>query len=94
MLICLVRTEQKFLNCGVQFCQAMLLVCEGVVNSHVSSRRHNVELRVEDVDAVHNSVEARHRERLMALILSNSLCATSNLLVRAGDDEVGVIHCN
>lgn len=59
MLVCLGSAEEEILDDWMQFGQAVLLVCVGIIDIHVSAWRNNVELGIEDVDAIHDSVQAR-----------------------------------
>ena len=49
---------------------------------------HNVEFGVEDIDALHNPIEVRHRERCVALVLAHCVRVASDFLERARDDEI------
>lgn len=75
MLIRLFFAEEKFLNLTVERCQPILLVDVREVDAHVSSRSHYVELGIEDIDAINDSVEPGKRERCMTFVLPDSIIA-------------------
>ncbi len=69
-----------------------LLVARREVDLRVHARRDDVELGIEDVDAVHDPVQPRHGEGLVGLVLAHRVGGAGDLLVGRGDDEVGRVH--
>ena len=50
--------------------QALRFLCVWKVDAHIGSWRYNVELGIEHIDTIDDTVEPRHSEGSMALILA------------------------
>jgi hypothetical protein len=64
-----IRVEEKLLNGTMQRGQALRSLCVWEVYVHVGPWGYNVEFGIEHIDAIHNTIETRHGESSMALIL-------------------------
>lgn len=63
--------EEKIFDLGVEGCEPLFLLSVGEVDVHVGTGGDDVELGVEDIDTVDDSVESREGEGSVALVLSN-----------------------
>jgi len=59
----------------------MLLLYIREINLHVCSRRNNVESGIKNINSMNHMIKTRKGESSVALILSHSILASSNVLV-------------
>lgn len=77
MFIIFYITKKQLLNFRMKVCQSLLLLCIWIIQACIRSRWYNVEFWVKSADAIDNSIQSRHCERLMAFILSYCVLAES-----------------
>lgn len=71
---------KKFLDFRVEGCQSFFFLNIREVEVHIRSRRHDVEFGVEHINPMDDSVQSRHSEGHMALILSHCVLAENTKL--------------
>ncbi len=72
--------------------RALFMAMVREIRRLVHARRHDVEFRGKQVDPVDHLVEPRHCIVLVGLVLSHPLVRTRDFLIRAGDDEIRLVH--
>lgn len=75
VLIVLNITVDELLNFRMEGSESLVSFSVWVVNSHVCSRRDNVEFGIKNVNAIDNTVKPRKSERNVRLILPHSILA-------------------
>lgn len=75
MLSVVLLVVEELLNFGMEVGQPLLLLSVRVVHCHVSTRGDDVELRVKHINTVHHTVQTRHGEGIVGLVLSNGVLA-------------------
>ncbi|BAS84607.1 Os03g0401333 [Oryza sativa Japonica Group] len=85
---------EQLLNLWVEGGEPLTRLRVREVDGHVRTRRDNVKLRVKNINTVDNTVQTRHGECHVRLILTNKILLSGNLLEGTGDDEVSVVHRN
>ena len=73
MLFGITRVEEQLFDFAMEGGQALGCVCVWEVYGSIGSRRYDIELGVEDIYTIDNTVEPRHGEGSMALILAHSM---------------------
>src|SRR5688572_30891209 len=58
----------------------------------IGTGRNDVEFGIKNIDPVKYPTKARHGEGFVALVLADRFFASTDLLTRAGDDEVRRVH--
>lgn len=75
MLIILNITVDELLNFRMEGSESLVSFSVWVVNTHVCSRRDNVEFGIKNINAMDNTVKSRKSERNVGLILPHSVLA-------------------
>lgn len=75
MFVIVFFTIQEFFNGRVERCETSLLLEIREVNRLVSTRRSNIEFRIENIDARNNSAQPGKAKRNMTFVLSRLLFA-------------------
>ena len=75
MFCVLNRTVKQLFDFWMKSSESILPLGEWEINSHIRSRRDNVELGIKYINPMNNSVKSRESEGSVALVLSNSVLA-------------------
>lgn len=84
MFLVLNRTKEKFLDFRVDRCESLFFFSIRVVDPDINTRWNDIKLRVKNIYSMDNSVQSRHCEGCITLILSNSFLADNNINPQLG----------